>query len=157
MDEIIKMAPKKIRLYVFLGGIWGVLCLTGILLLFFLHPRSANAVSFIFAIVLLLLLVLGDYFLLCYRLRHWMAIISFLNKANKKKEEETFSFLKFEGIVFSNKMGFKKAVFINRNNQKRSFLLLEEDPASFQKGKVYELSFHKDYLLGYKERGDEKE
>lgn len=157
MDELIKTAPKKIHLYAFLGSLWSAFGLAGVLLLFFLHPRSMSNIALVFALAILLLLVVGDYFLLGYKLRHWKALFSFLNKANKKQEMVTLSFLKAEGVVFSSKMGFRKLFFLDENAKTRTFLLVEEITPILQEGTSYELSFYKDYLLSYREKGDEEE
>lgn len=130
--------------------------LLAILLLFFLHPRNETWSYFALSLLLLFLLVIGDYYLVFYKYSHLKCIDSFLKMGGKRKDNAVFTFKYEKGIRYVNKLSFKEAVFVNAKGQERLFLYLEEAPISFKKDKKYLLSFEKDHLFGYAEENDEE-
>lgn len=148
---------KKKRLYAALLLIASSLCLSAILLLYFLHPRNATAFYCALAIIVLLLWICLAYYFLFYKLGHLKAIISFLKSKPKTLERGSFVFLKEEGQSYLRKLGFRKLVFLDDNKSEIAFLLLLEAKDSFKEGQTYKLSYDKDKIYGYEERNDEKE
>ncbi len=140
---------KKKNLFLVLGILLGALCLTGILLIFFLHPRNGTYLYFGVSAMILLVWVIGDYYLLFYKLSHIKAIDSFLKKAKKADWENAYVFLKEDGVSYSNKLGFKKLVFLSEEGKETTFLILMEASCPFEENHRYELSYRKDYLLRY--------
>lgn len=161
MKDVYSSLPdfsKKKKLFLALGILLGVLCLTGILLVFFLHPRNDAYLYFGISAGLLLIWILGDYYFLFYKLGHIRAITSFLKKTKKIDGKDIYTFLKEDGVSYSNKLGFKKLVFLSKDNKEMIFLVLMESTCSFEENHQYELSYRKDYLLGYEgKQNDAKE
>ena len=129
--------------------------LLAILLIFFLHPRNQTWGYFALSLLFLLLLVLGDYYLLFYKFAHLKAIDSFLKIGGKHKDNAIFTFKKEKSVRYVNKLSFKEVLFVNEENEERIFLYLEECHLSFKEGEKYFLSFERDYLFGYEEESDE--
>ncbi len=158
MKEVYSSLPdfsKKRRLCLTLGILLSVLCLTSILLLFFLHPRNDTYLYFVLSLGVLLVWILGDYYLLFYKLGHLKAIASFLKKNNKADEMNPYVFVKEEGLSYAHKLGLRKLVFLDEENKEATFLVLMESDCSFKERQKYELAYRKDYLLGYQEKQNE--
>ena len=158
MKDVYSSLPdfsKKRNLFLTLGILLGALCLAGILLIFFLHPRNGTYLCFGISMGLLLVWIFGDYYFLFYKLGHIKAIGSFLKKTKKTDGKDTYTFLKEDGMNYSKKLGFRKLVFLSSENKEVTFLVLMEVACSFEESKAYELSYYKDYLLGYEEKRNE--
>lgn len=145
---------KFIYLYISIAA--ALLSLGGILLIYFLHPRKEMWLYLSLSLILFLLGVTSFYYFFFFKFEYLKSKQSFLVKIRQSNEEETFKFKEKTNDVYSNKLSFSSFVFIDKNNNEHTFLVLIESNVSFTEGKKYLLCFSYDYLIGYKEISDEE-
>lgn len=148
---------KKKKSLITISILFTMLCLSCILLIFFLHPRNNTWVYYFISLIFLIGLIFFDYYFLIFKLGNIKSKEEFVKRISSNNEEITLTFIKKDNVYFSNKLSFVSLQFNDSKNSEIKLSILQEDKEfPFEENRVYKLLVYKEYIVAYEEVSDEK-